>query len=107
MWLRLCALVMGLGLACVLGGLGLAVHAQVQRLGCDPGAPCGDTAAEQRLAIEASLFGVVLSASATAGLSWGLMRLARPRVRGPPRPGLGQGGGSARTLLAPLLAPRR
>jgi hypothetical protein len=100
MWMRLCALAMGLGLACVLGGVGLALGVQGERLACD-GDPCGPTEARQRLAIEASLLGVILSALATAALAGGLMRLARPRVRA-------TAGGEARagTVRAPeALAP--
>jgi hypothetical protein len=107
MWVRLCAVAMGLGLLCVVGGLGLAAHVQVERLGCDAADPCGDTASRQRLAIEAGLFGVILTASATAALAWKLMRIARPPIRIVRPVAAGRDGPPAREPLAPFLAPRR
>ena len=91
MGFRGCALAMGLGLACVVAGLGLAVHAKLLLLGCAPSAPCEAAASEERLAVELSLLGVILSSLATAAFAHGLMRLARPpdplarprRVRSP------------------------
>ena len=92
MWMRWCALAMGLGLACVVAGLALAVHAQFLFLACDPAGPCDAAAARTRLAVEVSLLGVILTSLSTAAVAGLLMRMARPPVRvarpaPPPREG--------------------
>lgn len=100
MWLRWCALSMVVGLALVVLGFGVAINGHASLVEC-----CG-AGDQDRLAIELSLLGVIVSSLSTAGVAGALMRTARPHVRHP-RPAGAGAGPTARSAGPPPGQPPR